>query len=43
MRPGYRWRYTSQDIYWAVLGGGIDGLDAFETYLQATVGCDLDG
>ena len=43
MRPGYRRRYSSQDIYRAVLDHGIGDLDAFEAYLQATMGCGLDG
>jgi hypothetical protein len=42
-RPGYRLRYSSQDIYQAVLDHGVADEDAFDAYLREHKGCGLDG
>lgn len=43
MRPGYRVRYSSQDIYRAVLDHGVADVDAFDAYLRVHKGYGLDG
>jgi hypothetical protein len=41
-QPGYRQRYSSQDIYQAVLDYGVADEDAFDAYLREHKGCGLD-
>jgi hypothetical protein len=43
MRPGYRFHYSSQDIYRAVLDHGVAGVEAFDDYLREHKGYGLDG
>lgn len=42
MRPGYRLRYSSQDIYEAVLDHGVADAGAFDAYLRVSKGYGLD-
>ncbi len=43
MRPGYRRRYSSQDIYQAVLDHDVGDVNAFDAYLRQHKGYGLDG
>jgi len=42
MLPSYRLRYSSQDIYQAVLDHGVADVDAFDAYLSKRKGYRLD-
>jgi hypothetical protein len=42
MRPGYRLRYSSQDIYRAVLDHGVADVGSFDAYLRERRGYGLE-
>jgi hypothetical protein len=41
-KPGYRRRYSSRDIYEAVIEKGVDDLAGFNEYLKKEKGCGLE-
>ncbi|HKY04777.1 MAG TPA: hypothetical protein VJQ56_07805 [Blastocatellia bacterium] len=42
MKPGYRRRYSSSDIYDAVLNEGVNNLAAFNEYLKRVRNCAIE-